>query len=114
MKRIIVLCALVIGLAACNQKEEPPVSPVKMQEILTDLHLAEAYSMMVSDSLHIARNKDKDSLAVYYKDILAHHKLTEAEFLKGLDWYKQHPNLLDSVYAEVVTEMNMLESVTPP
>lgn len=113
MKRFVTLFAVLILFAACDQKEQPPVNADKMQKILTDLHVAEAYSAMVSDTLHIARNKNYDSLAVYYKDILSHHKVTEDEFIKGIDWYKRRPDLLDSVYVNVLNNLTEIDGLTP-
>lgn len=113
MKHITVLLLSVILLAACEAKNTAPVPREKMKEILLDIHMAEAYSLMVTDSLHFLREKNKDSLAVFYNDVLKHHGLSKDKFLKVLDWYRRHPEELDSVYAAMLPELNRLEGVYP-
>lgn len=85
----------------------------KMQAILTDIHLAESYSTLVpSDSL--SRNvfgKNRDSLAIYYKDILAHHQMSYQELVQAMNWYQQHPLLLDSIYTRIQVKMDSLRSL---
>ncbi len=84
-----------------------------MQIILSDLHIAEVYSTMVNDSLHQVRDKNKDSLAVYYKSILEHHKVTPEQLTESIKWYKMNPEELDSVYADMITHFSKLESEHP-
>lgn len=100
-------------LSSCISEPEPPLPPDEMKSILMDIHLAEAYSMMVTDSTHYLREKDKDSLAVFYNDILSHYKLSKDEFIDIVDWYRHHPEQMDSVYANMITEMSKLEAKYP-
>lgn len=53
---------------------------------------------MVKDSLHRGGTKNFDSLTLYYQEILAHHNITQEEFLESLSWYKNHPDELDTIY----------------
>ena len=70
-----------------------------MEQLLLDINVAEGYSIIVRDSLHLAPGtKNVDSLAIYYKEIFAHYHITEAEFKQSLSWYKNHPEELDSMY----------------
>ena len=80
-----------------------------MAAVLFDLHLAEARStLLLADSTFIAdtsypvENRRQDSLAVYYRRVLASHKLKYAEFSTALDWYTSHPEALDSAYKEAL------------
>ena len=74
--------------------------PVKtMQKVLLDINIAEAYSLLEKDSLHRIGNKNIDSLSQYYNDIFAHYHITHAQFDQSLDWYKNNPDELDSIYA---------------
>jgi hypothetical protein len=81
-----------------------------MEAILQDIHLAEAYSVIVNqDSVHKSNEKNLDSLALYYSVIFRHHKTDEKEFEKSLQWYKQNPEQLDSVYAKMIDQVSLLE-----
>ena len=82
--------------------------PKEMKMVLLDVHLAEAYCTMVKDTLHKAGGtRNIDSLQVYYKRVLDHHKLTPQQFSESLDWYKAHPTELDSMYAEMLVSVNV-------
>lgn len=73
-----------------------------MEKVLLDISLAEAYSTMVKDSLHKAGPKHLDSLSVYYKDIFAHHHVTETQFTSSMNYYKNHPDDLDTIYNNII------------
>lgn len=108
MKYRLLLLVLIVTIGSCKPKEEPHLPAAKMQHILTDIHLAEINSMLVYDSTHQARNRNIDSLAVYYNDIFAHYKTNKEEFSKSLDWYKTNPEELDSVYARIITDLSIM------
>lgn len=111
MKRYTLLLLVVLGMVACKPKKEvPPISPAVMQKIIRDIHLAESYSMSIPDSAHSGKNKD--SLALFYKEIFAHYKISSEEFDKGLEWYRLHPNEFDSVYGHVITDLSTIEAHT--
>lgn len=109
---ILLSCCLLT--ASCSRKtgDEAHLSAQTMQNILTDIHMAEVYSSMVGqDSLHPITEKNPDSLAHYYREIFAHHKVTPEEFKQSMNWYKLHPEQLDSIYARIIPGMNELEAV---
>lgn len=78
------------------------MSPARMAPILADLHVADAYSTLVRDSLHPNREKNYDSLAKWTTQIFARHKVTMQDFNRSMDWYRDHPVELDSLYASVI------------
>lgn len=108
MKHYFLFFFLIVTVCSCKPKEEAHLPAEKIQRILTDLHLAEINSMLVYDSTHQARNKNLDSLALYYNDVLAHHNISKEEFSKSLQWYKENPEELDSVYARVITDLSIM------
>lgn len=84
------------------EKKETHISPDVMAELMVDIQMAETYSTMVKDSVHINGKKNPDSLAAFYKDILAHHNITMEQFSKSLEWYKAHPNEMDTLYNDMI------------
>lgn len=115
MKQLLIAFVLITLLGACKDGENtPPISTDKMGKILTDVQLAEVYSSMVDDSLHRVMPKNQDSLAVYYKEVLSHHKVTQQEFQTAMDWYKSNPELLDSVYKYMINELTVQEGLHQP
>jgi len=108
--RLILLSVILLSFS-CSRPNENHLPPQKMQQVLLDIHLAEGYSMTLhpdSNKRNIERNMD--SLAVFYRSILKHHNVTQQGFLQSMDWYKRHPEELDSVYAEILPEMSKLEA----
>lgn len=97
---------LVWLLAACQQqKEHLPAD--RMERLLLDLQLAEVYGTMAgTDSLHNNGLRNVDSLALFYQEVLDHHQVTFEQFKQSLDWYREHPDKLDTVY---VRTMNTLD-----
>lgn len=93
-------------LTACEGPEGDGIPPDKMQHILYDMNAAEIYSSLVKkDSAATNRGKNSDSLALYYNEILAHYKVTRAEFDKSMLWYKNHPAKLDSLYNKMIPDL---------
>lgn len=99
--RVVVLFFIVIIWSACR-REAPHLPPEQMAPILADLHLADAYSGIIRDTTKPAIGKNLDSLAVWTKTILAKYKLSQQEFNQSMDWYRDRPEDLDSLYAKVI------------
>lgn len=82
----------------------------KMTQVLLELHLAEALAQhLPKDSLQ-SEIKNTDSLACFSKEIFTNNQVTEKEFLQSLEWYKSKPELLDSMYQNVLSEIAILHS----
>ena len=97
---------------SCHAPSETHLSPKKMQAVLLDLQLAEAYSIALNqDSMQRNTIRDYDSLAVFYRAVWKKHGITEAQYLESLQWYKQHPEQLDSIYNRMIPEISRLESI---
>lgn len=101
--QVLVIFTLLLIASGCKNKNGGHLPRKVMQDVLMDISLAEGYSIMVKDSLHAAGSKNYDSLAVFYKEIFAHHHITQEEFEQSLDWYKENTSELDSVYAAMQT-----------
>lgn len=112
MKTLLSCIAAIMLAASCglSSDDKPPVPAEKMQQLLLDLHVAEVYSSMLDDSLHQSRNKNFDSLGVFYADVFAHHHITRDEFDKAIAWYKQHPAEMDSLYKNMVSKSAEMET----
>ncbi len=116
MVRIIIAFVFVMLFFSCkrDQYSGDHLSKEVMQKVMLDINLAEAYSISAKDSLHRAGAKNVDSLSAFYKRIFDHYKITEQEFTQSLDWYKSHPEELDSVYARIIPIANRLQAQLPP
>jgi hypothetical protein len=104
--RLLCLAMCLLLMASCKykpKKKEDHLPRELMQKALLDVNIAEAYSTLVKDSTYNKTvGKNFDSLAVYYKSILAHHKISAEAFSNSLNWYKQNPDEMDSIYVKMI------------
>jgi len=115
MKLSYILLFGFVFLFSCKSHDDDHLSRQKMQLILADMHDAENYSTMAfkdtvkTDGRYRLPQKNMDSLAHYYRMILAHYQLSVNEFNKNIKWYSAHPDDLDSVYVDLINTYSKLE-----
>lgn len=81
-----------------------------MGKILLELHLAEAYAQQLpKDSNHLSF-KNEDSLIVFHAEILKKQDISEIDFQQSINWYKSRPELLDSIYQGILSEIAIMNS----
>lgn len=108
------LCICMITFACNSKNTGNHLSPKVMRQLLIDANIAETYSTLQKDSLHKQGPKNIDSLAVLYKDVLAHYKITPEQFAENLQWYKEHPEDLDTIYNDMLPiATGMQTAITP-
>lgn len=109
LKKLTLLLFFLCSGLACAQKEtQAPIASEKMGKILLDIHLAEAYSIGLGDSSESGPKrfeKNYDSLKLYYATILAHHQLSLDEFYTSLNWYRDHPGIMDTLYLDMLEDL---------
>ena len=110
LKPLCLAALLSVVCLACKSKAGSHLPPKVMQKVLMDLNIAEAYSTLVKDSLHKAGTKNSDSLGRYYTDVLGHYKITQGQFTESLNWYKDHPTEMDSMYTDMLAIATRMQS----
>ncbi|MCF8428883.1 MAG: DUF4296 domain-containing protein [Bacteroidia bacterium] len=102
------LIALVITTVGCQQDDSLKPNPFfdrnKMANILTDIQIAEAginQQGLVIDSL----NK---SMLWHYEYVYKKNNITEKQFNDNYTYYLEEPELLDSVYNDVIKNIAKL------
>jgi len=93
----------------------------EMSKIILDIQIAEVYSQGLDDSVKNKFEKNYDSLNAFYASILKHHAVTYGDYNEAMEWYKNHPVLMDSMLGMVSKELtavkkreNIEASTTPP
>jgi hypothetical protein len=82
-------------IACSNDKSKMPIEESKMLNILTDMHLMEAY-------LDVEPISIKDSMArIYSAQIFKKHGITQPDFDSSLTYLYLHPIKYDSLYAQI-------------
>lgn len=108
--QFVVLLGL-LSCVACHRKSTERLPPQKMQAVLTDIHLAEAYSAVINKSaISQPDKKNLDSLARFYAMICKHHGISREQFYESLAWYRNHPDQMDSLYSKMLPDMTRLEA----
>lgn len=78
--------------------------PDRMMAVLQDLHLSEV-SLQV-----LLQGPQRDSVAaLQYREILAHHGLSTAEFAVALDYYNRNPRQFSQIYDTLLVRLELLE-----
>lgn len=120
MRRISTLTILLILLAtACKPKSEFDVSDKMinsvpdsviavevMVSILTDVHLAEAYTTENKRDTIPADER----LKTYYNQIFNIHDIDAEKYNSSFKYYANDPVLMNYIYTKVVEKLNILES----
>lgn len=107
------LGVFLIILSACRPAASPEIPPEKMQHVLMDIHFAETWSTFLQRDSNDQKSmlRQEDSLASFYQAVFRHHDITLDAFLQSLDWYKRHPEKMDSIYIRMIPEASALEAV---
>lgn len=105
VKKSLCCMALCLCFIACKQ-EAYHLPQDKMENLLLDIQLAEVYSTMAGyDTAQHITLKNTDSLAKFYTEVLQHHQVSLEQFRQSLDWYRQKPDVLDTIYSKVMTKL---------
>lgn len=94
---------LLLGIhSGCGpDRPEGILSPEEMQEVLTELHLAEGVVEQIRGTLHW-RNAHRSEL---YDNVLQKFGLDRPRFYESYDYYLQRPKELDSIYHYLIEDM---------
>ncbi|WP_026899397.1 DUF4296 domain-containing protein [Daejeonella oryzae] len=107
MRHFILLFFGLVLLSACDQQKAPKgiMENKKMVTVLTDVHLMDAYISMIPYNDSVLKQQ---SLR-YYDAIYKKHKISRRDFDKSLEYYSKQPKVLDSMYSQVITNLNKKE-----
>lgn len=108
-KSVLIIFFSTLFLWSC--KDDKDIIPQKkMTQVLLELHLAEALAQhLPKDSLE-HEIKNSDTLALFSKKIFSKNNVTEKAFLKSMDYYKSKPEMLDSMYQNILSEIAIMHS----
>lgn len=104
-KFLLMVCTATVLALGCKKKENSYFIPTEdFKEIISDFHLADGLYM-----IHNGYRPFHNDSMNFYKDILKEHGYTFAQFDSTLRFYTDNPEMLDKIYAEIVTDFNKLE-----
>lgn len=109
----IILCLFTLSINACkeNTLQDAPIPIDTMTMVLSDLHIAEGYSLGLGDNVKNKFDKNYDSLTDFYSSVLKHYHLSYNKFDEAMEWYKRHPAFVDTLYANIQSRLEELNTI---
>lgn len=83
--------------------------PDQMTEVLTDVHILEAYLSYEAKGRQDTVIDTPDFREQLYRKALQKHKMDSAKFHKSLQFYNREAPLLQEIYDEVVENLSRIE-----
>ena len=96
-----ILFLIILFTTACSRVPKRIIPERKMQQIVTDMHLAEA--IINSDYASYSSNEEKNAL---YQSVFDKHRVTEAMYDSSLIWYGKNLDVYMQVYNMALAEVN--------
>ena len=96
-------------LFSCGQEKKGVVIPAnilsqeKMTRVITDIHLAEAEMQVKS----LPDSTSKSPLS--FQKIFDKDTISKQQYEESLNFYMDHPELLDTIYVQVLNELSKME-----
>jgi len=109
----VVMAAFLLPACEVSREQKAPLPADKMSKLLLDLHLAEAYSIGLGDTVENSPRrfeKNYDSLAVFYTSVLQHHGTDLKQFQESLNWYQSRPGKMDTLYLTILENLLLEKS----
>lgn len=102
---------MTIFTSCSRDKETIPkgiIPEEKMAEILTDIHIAEAYT----NFKNLQAENLRQNISSYYLFIFKNHQVSEEDFEESFDFYSKNPNAFVEVYTQVLINISKKEAET--
>ena len=102
---------ILLSLFSCNQSaDKPPVDLIpqdKMISLFVDIHVADA---MVEHKFG-TQNPNLALSNALYERIYHNHGVSAAQYKSSYKYYEVHPDLMDKMYTQVITELSKEEAL---
>jgi hypothetical protein len=105
MRKLFYIIVSVLLITACKDSQPTPdgiLAQDKMAMVLADFHIAEA-SMSLEN---IQEDSLKKTMNSYYEEIYMIHHISKKQFDDSFHYYEKHPELLDKIYQQVISELS--------
>ena len=98
-----------LAVVSCtgDGKPEDLLDHESMVSYLIDLHLAEAEIT----NLRVDLDSASFLFSILEEDLLVKHEITETGFIDSYNYYLQHPDELQIIYATVVDSLSLKQSL---
>jgi hypothetical protein len=101
------LCLILLVIGACKEKQvnlEIPkdiIAKDTMVQLLTEMHLLESsLGIRIFEERKISNTRNLLKAKIY-----SNYHVSKDRFLKSYDFYAKQPNVIDSMYVDVISEI---------
>lgn len=101
MNKILIALSITCLLACAENTKKLPqgiLSSDQMIGVMVDLQLIEG--------LIAVRDTELEEVNTYYQSIFKKHQIDKETLDKSIQYYSKHPDILEIVYQEVITELS--------
>ena len=108
MKCLILFFFVSIFVTACRDGRAPEgvIENTKMISLLTDIHLIDSY--FSSSGRYDSTSQPVNN---YYRVVFKKYDTDSVQFQKSLRYYSANPDVLDTMYHQVLQKINRLEKI---
>lgn len=110
MKHLLFVIILLSLFGCHGSKDEKPADLIpeeQMIDILTDIHVADA----IVDNKYGQQKADLPLTNALYSQIYKNHKITAGRYKSSYKYYEGHPELMDKMYTQVITELSKKQAL---
>jgi len=105
MRCFLVFALVSIGLLGCHKHTSTKIpadiiQPDSLVQVLTDVHILQATMQLGYNQKDSINNSQQAFQSLWKK-----HHMTQSEYEKDMKFYSYHPDLLDSVYEKVLSNL---------
>ncbi len=98
---VILFFGLALSFGCVAEQEDPPLAMEQMQYLLTEIHLANSVAYSHERNIEQQTQLKEDMV----NQILVKAGLDRETFYRHYQYYIQHPELLDSVYSLIISDL---------
>ncbi len=107
--RIIELLLIFSFFISCHSTEPTPANIIpkdSLVNIIVDLHLADAVLLNPKTQSKISTVPSNE----LYQTVLKKYHLRKERFIQSMNYYAEKPDVLDSVYYDVIEHLSLIQS----
>lgn len=110
MRQLMLLICFSVFIAACSDKNPSAkiLDKTEMQAVLLDIIRAESFTnIFIKKDVH--KDAEKEN-AILQKEIFAIHHITKEDFYASYDYYKNHPEIMQTMLDSIVKRNNTIKT----
>lgn len=103
LRRMAGLLLCILMLTGCGDSGSEAVIPVEeFRPLLREILIAESGV----EALPLTFSEKKEAREVRYRMVCKEKNISPEQFMSSFEYYRSHPEIMDSMYAQILDELN--------